>query len=246
MQRKTRGRRTTSRYGHSLSAVGMRRSALLVAAAGVPLAWPIAAWAANDIFNNPNGGNWSTPSNWSLGFQPGNLDDATINGGGIFGSTVNYDAAATAFNLNILTLDWSRRTPRGLSQSLNTLSTYTEFVGFNQVGSLDLSGGSHLVTGSDGMYVGYHGTATGFVGLSGVGALSVASYEYVGYSGAGTINQSGGNNGAAHLALGWFSGSQGNSVRRHELPKQFFRPAIHRRRRWIQRHVQSQRRFAHQ
>src|SRR5690242_2832855 len=109
------------RCAHSLAAGAMRKRAFLVAAATAPIAWPLDSRAASDTFTNVNGGNWSTAANWSLGHQPGNLDDAIFGGGQhIFGSTVTYDAAASATNLNSLTLDYVRNNPLTLSQAGNT------------------------------------------------------------------------------------------------------------------------------
>src|SRR5947209_17736372 len=125
------------RHHHDLRPVSRSRAAMLLAAvAAVPLAWPLPARAATDSFTNGSGGNWSTAGNWSLGHQPGNLDDVNLKAAGTLGSIVTYDAAAIATNLASLTLDAPSGRILTLSQSLGTLTTAAEIVGFTNAANL--------------------------------------------------------------------------------------------------------------
>jgi hypothetical protein len=186
------------------------RAAAAAAAVSPIVIWPLASRAATDSYILATGvGSWSTAANWSLGHQPGNLDDAVLTTSNFLGVTVTYDALATATNL---TIDSPSHRFVGLSQSLNTLNTGFEHVGATGTGNLSISGGTHAVTaayGNDGLDFGYGPGSSGNGNLSGSGVLAVTSTEVVGNSGSGTFTQSGGTNTAQDLILGNQVGGSG-------------------------------------
>jgi hypothetical protein len=167
-----------------------RNKAALLLAAVAAAACPLSSRGASDSWVGSTFGsdNWSTPTNWSLGHQPGNLDEAFLAGSSFQGTSVIYDAAATATNLSSLTLDSAALRPITLYQSVNSLTTAIEFVGSNRTGNLNISGGTHTVKGA--LFFG------NIAGSSGNGSLSDGTlntvYTYVGYSGGGSFNQTGG------------------------------------------------------
>jgi hypothetical protein len=185
------------------------------AAGAAATAWPLASPAATDSYNfTTGGGNWSTAANWSLGHQPGDLDDAVISTSSFLGLNVTYDALATATNLASLTIDSPNHHSASLTQALNNFSTVTEYVGVIGSGSLSISGGTHIVSGfSGGLYFGSNAGSVGNGSLSGSGVLAVMGQnflgEVIGDSGSGTFNQSGGSNTSRFLALGNQAGGSG-------------------------------------
>ena len=87
-----------------------------------------------------------------------------------------------------------------------TLSAANLYVGSGGTGTFTHSAGT--VTVSNGFYLGYNSADTGTYALSGTGKLSLYN-EFVGYSVAGSVTQSGGSNGASLLVLGYNSTGNG-------------------------------------
>lgn len=89
------------------------------------------------------------------------------------------------------------------------------WVGYAGIGRFNHSAGTHTINASaaSGFIVGANTDALGVYNLSGAGALTVNANEYVGYSGVGVFNQTGGTNtvtGTGGLTLGWGAGSNGS------------------------------------
>jgi hypothetical protein len=184
-----------------------RNKAALLLAAVATAACPLSSRGASDSWVGSTFGsdNWSTPTNWSLGHQPGNLDEAFLSGSSFQGTSVIYDASATATNLSSLTLDSAALRPITLFQATNTLTTAVEYVGSNRTGNLNISGGTHTVNGS--LIFGNSVGASGNGSLSG-GTLNTLA-TYVGNAGAGFFNQTGGSYMTSELELATAAGSSG-------------------------------------
>jgi hypothetical protein len=89
-----------------------------------------------------------------------------------------------------------------------------EEIGYSVAGMLDQTGGTNTINGDNGLYLGHNANSTGTYAMSG-GALNAIGTdqngysEYVGYSGTGNFNQTGGTNAASYIVLGANSGSSG-------------------------------------
>ena len=118
-----------------------------------------------------------------------NTDSGSFFNGGVF---LGYNAGANGtYNLS----------------GTATLSTYTEAVGYNGVGTFNQSGGANSTSFFSPLYIGYNTGSRGVYNLSGTGSLSGG--EYVGNSGSGTLNQSGGTNNPGTIYIGYNAGSIG-------------------------------------
>jgi hypothetical protein len=82
--------------------------------------------------------------------------------------------------------------------------TGSAFIGYNGNGTLTQSAGSisFANSGTGSMYLGYDGTGAGTYLISG-GTLNLSNAEYVGYSGAGTVSQTGGAQTVNSVQLGY-------------------------------------------
>jgi T5SS/PEP-CTERM-associated repeat protein len=91
-----------------------------------------------------------------------------------------------------------------------SLSSNGECIGYSGTGTFTQTGGTNTL-GSSPIYLGLNSGATGTYYLRGTGNLSASgNSEYVGYSGTGTFNQSGGTNSiSGYLYLGYNSGANG-------------------------------------
>jgi hypothetical protein len=100
----------------------------------------------------------------------------------------------------------------------NLVANQSEWIGFNGTGTFNHTGGTNTINASavGSFYVGANNSATGTYNLSGTGALVSNETEYIGHSGFGTFNQSGGSNtitGAGNdLVLGFNPGTAGNYI----------------------------------
>jgi hypothetical protein len=204
-------------------ATNQRQLALLCAAVAATL--PAMASAQTTDWTNAAGdGSWSDARNWDNGVPAAGYTANIANTLG-FSQTVTYDYTGAAVTLNTLTVDLSGGIGTAssmLSMSGNAMTTTNEYIGdsgsgSNGVGTFNQSGGIDGLGGS--LYLGYNSTDTGFYTLSGTGSLSLGGTfgprgEYLGYSGAGNFNQSGGTNtirnaNADSLILGFNRGSTG-------------------------------------
>jgi hypothetical protein len=91
-----------------------------------------------------------------------------------------------------------------------------EYIGLAGAGTFNQTGGSNSINASASGFlsVGHNAGATGTYNLGGVGALMVATPEYIGYMGTGSFTQSGGSShtisGGKSLYLGYLTGSSGS------------------------------------
>ena len=159
--------------------------------------------AANGVINLNNG--LTASGNAVVNLGGGNLKSSV---------TVSGNASVTLGNSSVasgsLTVNDSAS---GISGGL--LSTYNTYLGNNGAGTFTQTGGTN--TASNNFYFGYNSGDVGTYNLTG-GLLSAPTgwysnatgSEYVGYSGTGTITQSGGTNAVtSFLALGYNSGAKG-------------------------------------
>jgi hypothetical protein len=171
-------------------------------------------------------GNWSASGNWSNGV-PGSGYDAGPNYPAMdtLDRTITYDYTGSvtlnSFALGAPTFLGGTPTTT-LSMSAHNLTSTVEYIGgapaYFRRGVVNQSGGVNTV-GSGNLYLGYHaadayaaGTPAdeGTYNLSGSATLtSNSGFEYVGYSGIGTINQLAGANSSVDLFLGYNAGSSG-------------------------------------
>ena len=91
-----------------------------------------------------------------------------------------------------------------------TLSTTAQFIGYSGSGTFTQTGGTNTPSTFP-LYLGSNSGASGTYILSGNGNLSPnACDEYIGYSGTGTFNQTGGTNSISpDLYLGYYHGASG-------------------------------------
>lgn len=109
----------------------------------------------------------------------------TINGGASL--YVGYNANSTGFY--------------SLSGSGSLSISGSEYVGYSAAGTSTLSGGTfaqsggtNTTSGAGTLFIGYNPGSNGIYNLSSTGSLSINGHEYVGSSGTGTFNQTGGTN----------------------------------------------------
>ena len=147
-------------------------------------------------------GSWSSASAWSpgVGAVPTAGEAAYVEFGDGVNRTINYDYTGAATTLYSLTVDLTGETGAAtttFSMPANnlTINGY-ELVGDRGVGTFNQSGGVNTITGENGLSLGQILGSNGTYDLSATGTLSVtgAGSEYIGVSGAGTFNQSGGSN----------------------------------------------------
>ena len=189
-------------HGPTNKAIARRRLGRAIATIStVPLVCAIAHIArADDIYNNPAGGLWSTAANWTTNppgshIVPPTGDRAFLNGLGNY--TVTLDTDYSSFHtLLFLVLDAgngvNNSTTLAQTNPLANMAASTEWIGdggsatatylqttANNVDFGDLDVG-HTLTTTVGQYK-----------LQG-GNLTVLGNEYLGFNGSGTLNQTGG------------------------------------------------------
>jgi fibronectin-binding autotransporter adhesin len=141
----------------------------------------------------------------TVGDQPGGNGTYTLSLG-----TVSTPSLNLAYNAASGTL----AAAQGLfTQSGGSLTVSgIENVGFGGVATYNQSGGSNTILGgpNTGLYVATNSGSTGTYNLSGTGTLAVTGPEFIGNSGLGTFNQTGGTNTVSlNLLLGHNTGSTG-------------------------------------
>ena len=152
-------------------------------------------------------GDWSIASNWG-GAAPTSSDGAFIGNGGTATITTTTPTCGT------LTLGNSAGNGTVLMSAGGLAASGYEFVGNTGTGTFYQSGGTNGIPSIfTGLYLGNAAGSSGSYNLSGSGLLAVNFYEYVGFSGSGTITQTGGTaslaNDSGNLYLGYNSGSNG-------------------------------------
>jgi len=186
------------------------RSALMIAA----LAVPMPAFAAFRAYLGPDGGNWSTPGNWSGGVVPANGDDVSINPGA-GDRNVNMDVPYASPGISSLLVDGLNFSTGTVTQSFATMTVSgSEYVGYNGRGRYVHSGGTHTV-GGQGLFIGLSAGSSGSYDLSGGATLNVNANSSmtttVGGAGNGVFNQSGGTHNVYRLEVGArFNNGSGN------------------------------------
>lgn len=142
-------------------------------------------------------GDWSTPGNWDTGTVPSDFDTVNITPTDGVARTVTYDYTGAPVSLSALSVDLTGAgaTRTTFSMLANSLTTVGILLGINGRGTINQSGGT-VTTNHDGLdsVIGNNSTGNGIYNLSGTGALSIARNLYVGNSGTGAFNQTGGTN----------------------------------------------------
>jgi hypothetical protein len=158
------------------------------------------------IFNQSGGLN-HVPNFFAVGEMAGSTGSYTLSGGTLTGGLFEYvgDSGSGSFNQsgganNVATLDLARLAgSTGTYVMTNgTLNVEDEDIGVASNGTFNQSGGLNAV-GSDfsSLIIGVNSGVTGTYNLTSTGSLTVGgfnSYEFIGYSGTGIFNQTGGSN----------------------------------------------------
>ncbi len=164
---------------------------------------------ADDNYWIGNSGDWTGTTNWSLGYEPiaGNnvyLSPQTAN------TLVTYDTLNNPV-LGTVQIDGSGGYSLELQQTQGTLTSTTQYIGYNGNGIYTQTGGANSIgiTNSQGtLYLGYNSGSSGTYNLSGGQLSTYGLDEYIGYSGNATFIQTGGSNSAGEdLVLGYNAGS---------------------------------------
>ncbi|MDP9173881.1 MAG: hypothetical protein M3O30_08450 [Planctomycetota bacterium] len=163
-----------------------------------------------DSWNTTSGGNWTDGANWTVTVAPFSAQDVFITNTFSGTQTIVFTSTANR-TYNSLTVDATGGGTNVLSMSTNKLTTSAgELFGFNGKGSFNQSGGTNSVSGI-GVFLGYNPGSTGTYTLASSATLSVNnSFEYIGYSGSGNFNQTGGANSlTGNMFIGYHAGSTG-------------------------------------
>lgn len=191
----------------------------IVSAASLVLALSLATVATAAVKNWTDGtGNWIVGANWSGGTVPMAGDQVNIVFTDGVARTVTYDV--TAPNLGALTIDLT-----GAGATTNTLSIAANnltasglvTVGNSGRGSVNQTGGTTTISGSNSLFLGNNAGSVGSYSLSNTGSLAVTGNENIGLSGTGSFTQSAGSNtltldmvmGFTSAALGTYTMSGG-------------------------------------
>jgi hypothetical protein len=157
------------------------------------------------VWTGPTGGMWKTDANWDIGVPPSG-NTALVYGNGIKDSViVNYNSSPYPDYTNALgslQVDYGAKIVHSGSDILTVGNTQ---IGIDGFGSYEQTDGLHAVV-RNGIYdpepsigtgilaLGVNPNGNGTYTLTGGAELTVDSVEYIGYSGTGTFNQSGGTN----------------------------------------------------
>ncbi len=175
-----------------LSAVTFASVAAIVLMASLPVRAATYTWAVST-------GDWSVASNWG-GTLPTSNDAAYVFNGGVLAIT------QTGATCSSLSLGGSKGgTVQMSGGGFSATDVYSAIGG---AGAIVQSGGNANETN---LYLGYNVNDSGTYAVSGTGVLSF-SYGYVGYSGTGSLTQSGGtaiNVGGYNLEIAGNPGSSG-------------------------------------
>jgi hypothetical protein len=205
-------------------------SALLLAAAAALLP-RASALATTDIWKETGTADWNTAGHWSSDQIPQNGDTVIVGVSNSITFTVTYDYTGAAATLATLALNINN-TGGGIAtitMGADTLTSIVEEVGdsassTNGEGTFNQSGGTNQAgfggTGDvddQGLFLGVNPTDKGFYILTG-GTLTATGNtpEYIGASGIGVFNQSGGLNtidgGGVPLDIGENPGATGTYI----------------------------------
>ena len=169
--------------------------------------------ARADVTWNVQSGDWSSGGNWSGGGVPAPNSNADIYNGG----TATISQVGEVCN----TLSLGNTAGSGTIQmnggylKVGNIGMGTVYVGYSGAGNFNQSGGTfNYNTYGDFVYLGYNPGSSGTYNLNGTGSF-LSDFEYVGYSGTGTVTQSAGTSTISYgtyygiLALGDNPGSSG-------------------------------------
>jgi fibronectin-binding autotransporter adhesin len=184
------------------SQMGHAKWLTVIAAVGVGLpGWQSSARAQTDSWIGSSS-NWSNPANWSLDTVPSNFQSANISDNDAQDRTVTYDYNGPQVTLATLTVVNTGGGTNSLVMGASSSAVYAEdlLVGapgsgstLGGVGVLSQSGG--VATILDTIYLGQAANDNGTYNLANGELFTGPNSEdnlYVGYSGTGAVNQSGG------------------------------------------------------
>jgi hypothetical protein len=173
---------------------GGRSRWAIAAVAAAATSIPLTARAAEKDWNPAVGsGNWTTPGNWAQGVIPAALDTVFIVNNDATNRIVTFDyTGGTVFQA--FRLDNVGGGTNALLQNSNTLSAGYEAIGVSGIGIYTQNGGTDNVIGSasNALFVGSNVTGFGTYNLNGGLLNDTQNGAFIGYSGNGVFNQSGG------------------------------------------------------
>jgi hypothetical protein len=148
--------------------------------------------------------NWSNPANWSGDKVPGNFDTVLINDNDSVDRTITYDYTSSQVTLTTLAIVNTGGGTNTLAVGASSQAVTSYFLLVGASGTTSTLSGAGVLTQSGGVdqvaydiYLGENANDNGVYNLQsgeligGIGAGEFANL-YVGYSGEGTVNQSGG------------------------------------------------------
>ncbi|HEX3601560.1 MAG TPA: hypothetical protein VHU84_15520 [Lacipirellulaceae bacterium] len=190
-------------------ACAIRTGAFAIILSGVQLLHPSSALATKFWKNSVASGNWSTSNNWSASSAAGTDNGGVPTSGEpvriVFTDgtprTVTYDVNAPTIGLLSVDLTGAGTSAATFSvPNNNNLTAAAIFVGgysgtgaTSGHGALNQSAGAIATSAGTDLAVGYGAGSSGTYIMSG-GTFTAAQNEFVGYSGTGVFNQSGGTN----------------------------------------------------
>lgn len=119
------------------------------------------------------------------------------------GGTVTLFAGSNSLTSGQLYIAFSTipSTQGSYTMSGGALSNQGATIGWGTTGTFAHSGGTHTISGTSGLTLGFLSGGKGIYGMSNTAALNVAGPEYIGYLGQGTFNQTGGSHAAAAAVI---------------------------------------------
>jgi hypothetical protein len=195
----------------------LRAILFLAAAGGLSMAFPHHVSATTDSWIGTSGGNWTDGTQWRAGVPPTAGQDVWITNAFSGSQTITFDQGNSSLTYNSLTLDATGGGTNQLYIASNTLTASgAEYIGNSGAigggsGAVVQIGGTHSLSGSASIYLGYNPSDLGTYALSS-GTLG-AGAEYVGFNGTGNFIQTDGTNafngGSGSLYVGANIGSTG-------------------------------------
>jgi len=146
-----------------------------------------------------NNDSWDNPECWGpITGQPLDGDDVYLTQTDAVDRIVTFlNSIIPVLNLNSLTINATGGGTMTLSQSQDSLSAVTEYIGYDGTGTFTHTGGNNTVND---FYLGYLETGDGTYNLSGTGSL-LSDREIISSGGNGTFNQTGGTNTANYIRI---------------------------------------------
>ncbi|HZZ42214.1 MAG TPA: NF038122 family metalloprotease [Tepidisphaeraceae bacterium] len=169
----------------------------------------------NHIQNRSTNGNWSVASAWTNSSVPTTGDGVYLSFNDGAPHSINYDYTGPAITLYSITVDLLSASSHSTATTFTmTSGTITEsgfeMVGHQGNGVFIQSGGTHTITGQNGLFLAYDPNSFGAYSLSNTASLSTP-IAYVGYNGTGSFVQTGGSFSASdHISIGESSSATGS------------------------------------